>query len=104
MPFTAPLPLRIIGKLFLKSKFLNKTLPAGFDIPKSAEAEARFQPNESVVVDEELEGLRRAIDRCKLESERATHPLFGQLTRDQWDKFNLRHAELHMSFVKPAGE
>jgi hypothetical protein len=27
------------------------------------------------------------------------HPAFGNIGREGWDQFNLRHAELHMSFL-----
>jgi hypothetical protein len=26
---------------------------------------------------------------------------FGDLTNEEWDRFNLRHAELHMNFIVP---
>ena len=30
------------------------------------------------------------------------HPVLGHLTREEWTQFHLRHAELHMSFVRSA--
>ena len=29
------------------------------------------------------------------------HPLFDDLSQVEWDRFSLRHAEMHMSFVQP---
>lgn len=102
VPFSAPLPMRIIGKYFLKSRFLNKSLPSGYQIPKTAEKE--FLPAETATVEGGLAHLRRAIERCQNEPSRCAHPLFGRLSREEWDTFNLRHAELHMSFVRPADD
>lgn len=99
VPFSVPFPIRIMGKLFMKSKLLNKTLPPGFKIPKAAAA--RFQPDGAVSIQDAIDHLRHAVERCKTEPSRASHPLLGQLTREEWDQFNLRHAELHMSFVLP---
>ena len=97
--FQVSLPMRIVGSLFFKGKFLNQTLPAGFKIGK--QVEPKFLPDEGVTIEEGLDHLRRAIARCQQESTRATHPLFGNLSTGDWDKFNLRHAEMHMSFAVP---
>lgn len=98
--FKAPLPLRIMATLFMKKKLIYQEVPAGFKIPK--QSEAVFLPNESVSIEEALAALREAIERAKAETQRAPHPVFGNLTREETDSFNLRHAEMHMSFVKPA--
>ena len=47
-----------------------------------------------------LAEFRTTIERVKSESKRTVHPIFGSLTHEEWDSFNLRHAEMHMSFVK----
>lgn len=100
VPFRAPWAMRTFAKIFLKKKFLSATLPAGFKIP--APAKQRFQPDESVELDAQLQALRQAVDRVKTESKRAIHPFFDELSREDWDRFNLRHAELHLSFIRPA--
>ena len=97
--FRAPWPMRLVGKTFLKSKFLSQTLPPGFTIPKSAQAQ--FQPSEAATLEEGLAALKRGIQRCQAEAGRAPHPLFDEISREEWDLFNLRHAEMHMSFVVP---
>ncbi len=98
--FRAPWPMRVMGKLFMKNKFLNQALPAGFQIPASATKQ--FAPDASVDLQEQADALRQAIERVKSDKTRARHPFFDQLTTDEWDRFNLRHAEMHMSFAKPA--
>jgi hypothetical protein len=100
VPFRAPWPVRTIAKLFLKNKFLNQTLTPGFQIPASAKS--IVYPDENKTLEAALEHLRLATARCKGEPHRADHPLFDKLPRDDWDRFNFRHAEMHMSFVQPA--
>ena len=100
VPFRASLPMRIMATLLMKKRFLTKTLPAGFQIPVTAKA--IVEPGDSVELQEQLTALREAIERVKTDKTRARHPFFDELTTEQWDQFNLRHAELHMSFVRPA--
>jgi hypothetical protein len=99
--FKAPLPIRVIAKLFFKKKFIYKALPAGFPIPDHAAK--IFLPADQVAADSGIAELRSAIERVKSDKTRAEHGLFGKLTNEEWDNFNLRHAELHMSFLVPPG-
>ena len=91
----------LMKKIFLlfmnKEKMLNQTISPGFKIPKKGEAQ--FIPDPSVSTEEGLESLHAAIERCRTETSRAEHPALGELTREEWDKLHLRHAELHMSFA-----
>ena len=96
--FRVPLPMRLMMMVFMKKKFLNETLPPGFKIGPSARA---VLP-EDISVEEGLDRLRTAIARAKSESKRAFHPALGNLPTHQWDQFQYRHCELHMSFVLPA--
>ncbi len=98
-PFPVPAPVRLIGRTFFKSRFLNKTLKPGFKFP--AAARAKLEPPPDVTIEEGLAALQRAVERTKSESHRAPHPLLGDLTPREHEKFQLRHAEMHMSFVQP---
>ncbi len=100
IPFKVPLPMRIMGRLFFKSKFLNKEVPSGFQIPDGARG--HFLPPDSTEVAQGIADLKAAVERCKVETQRCRHPLFGELTLAEWEKFGLRHAEMHMSFAMPA--
>ncbi len=95
--FSAPLPLRIAARLFMKKKALHEQIPAGFQIPNNVNG--RFDPPD-VSVSEGLERLRAAVERLKSEDTRMKHPVLGALSREESDKFQLRHAELHMSFAR----
>lgn len=97
--FKAPWVFRIMGKLFMKKKFIYKGMPAGFTLPASAAK--IFLPADRVEAVAAVEELRAALERVKTDSTRALHGLLGTLTKDEWDNFSLRHAELHMSFLVP---
>ena len=87
-----PAPVRFVMALLMKKKFLTKAMSPGFKAPD------KFTPAETSP-EEGLSALREAVDRQKQESKRVPHPGFGKLTNKEWDDFNIRHAELHMSFV-----
>lgn len=88
---------KIVPLFINKEKMLNETLSPGFKIPKKGEAQ--FSPDPSVSTEEGLASLRAAIERCQTETSRVEHPAFGKLTLEEWNKANLRHGELHMSFA-----
>lgn len=91
--FTLPAPLRWVMRLLMKKKFTTQALPPGF------KSTAKFIPDAEVSLEDALADLRRAIKRQQTESKRIDHPAFGKFTREEWDQFNLRHAEMHMSFL-----
>lgn len=91
--FVLPWPVRVVFTMLMKRKYLYDSLPAGFKAPK------RVQP-EPIDVQEGLAALRNAIVRVSSEGSRVMHPAFGHITREEWDQFNLRHCEMHMSFIE----
>jgi Protein of unknown function (DUF1569) len=99
-PFLLPAPVRLFMWLFVKGKMLRETLSPGFNLPKKAEG---FLP-EPTTTEAGLHRLRAAVARVKGTAERGLHPGFGQMGPGEWDQFQLRHCELHMSFVVPATE
>lgn len=94
--FSLPAPARWLMSLLMKRKMLTKPIPPGFKIPQGSDALPK-----DTDVGEALERFRESIARVKSEGKRAMHPGFGQLSREEWDLFQLRHSELHMSFVLP---
>jgi hypothetical protein len=98
-PFRTPWFVRLlVGPLFKKS-ILSKPLKPGFKLPKSAEP---YLPPPDVSTADGLGKLLAAIARLEHETPEAEHPFFGRLTPEEWTKLHLKHAELHMSFVRPA--
>lgn len=88
-----PAPVRWAMSMFFKRRFLKKAIPPGFTAP------AKQLIPEETSVEDGLASLQTAIERQKAEPLRAPHPVFGNIGRDGWDDFNLRHAEMHMSFL-----
>jgi Protein of unknown function (DUF1569) len=92
-----PMPLRLMAKLFRK-RLLSMSMPAGFKLPAKS-GQSLMPPATST--EEGLAELRAAITRLQTEPRRAMHPLFGELTNQEWDKVHLKHAALHLSFLVP---
>jgi len=93
--FKPPWQYRLLG-FFIKGRILSRGMPPGFRLPK--EAEARAYPA-APSVEDALETLRKAVDRVKTERMTVRHPVFGRLNHEEWTRFHLRHAELHLSFA-----
>ena len=91
-----PLPVRLVGRWFLKKKFLRDGMPSGFQLKGGIAKE--ILPDETDT-QQALEHLRRAGDRMKNHTGGMDHPFFGPLTAEEVLAINCRHAELHMSFV-----
>ncbi len=98
---TFPLHLRLIAKVFRK-KLLTMRMPAGFKLPPKGAA--MLEPP-STATDEGAAQLRAAIEPppCR-EPKTANHPMFGELTTEEWDRVHLTHASLHLSFLVPERE
>jgi hypothetical protein len=84
----------------MKNRFLEKTLPPGFQIPEKDKP--ILEPADTTSTAEGLAAIESAVERLKTESSRVEHPVLGKLTSEEWTKFHLRHAEMHLSFVRPA--
>ncbi|HVX16098.1 MAG TPA: DUF1569 domain-containing protein [Pirellulales bacterium] len=89
---------RLVVRLLYGRRLLSGPMPAGLRL--SPETASVLLPP-PIGVDEGLATLREAVERLSFETERARHPLLGDMSLDQWDSFHLRHAELHLSFARP---
>jgi hypothetical protein len=107
-PIRPPLVSRLIGfflRPLLKRMLLETGMPAGIPhkgipvIGRSKEASSQVA-DASITTEEGLSELKKAIDRYRSMDDLCPHPLFGN-SRGDWDRFNFRHAELHLSFVVP---
>ena len=96
VPVTPPLIVRWIMKP-MKKRFLYKAMPAGVHIPKAPGGTFGTDP---LPLDEGLDRLRRAYERLRTSPPDRRHPIFGKMTPDEWINGQLRHAELHLSFVR----
>ena len=97
--FKAPFYFKLMAPL-MKKKFIHGSIPPGFKIPK--EAEAQFLPSDDVETADALGELQAAIERVKSADKFAPHPMFGAISNGDVEQFQLRHAEMHLSFALPA--
>lgn len=100
-PFQAPWWARKFLAPLMKKRFLRKSMPAGFKLPGDGMG---LTANRTVSVDEGLTVLKSAVARFARENPEQPHPFLGRLTREEAIQLQLRHAELHLSFVKLPGE
>jgi hypothetical protein len=96
VPVTPPLIVRWIMKP-MKKRFLYKAMPPGVHIPKAPGGTFGTDP---LPLNEGLARLRRAYERLKTSPPDRLHPIFGKMTGNEWINGQLRHAELHLSFVR----
>lgn len=102
MHFTVPFYVKIVARVFMKKKFLYGKIPSGFQIPQKHRG--HFVAAETTTTEEGWAALQTAVERLKTESHREPHPVFGELSNQEWDNFHLRHAEMHMSFAVPVAD
>jgi len=91
--------LRWLGPIVIKPRLIKGPFPAGFRLP--LRAAEKLVARDTTTFDEGMAALLAGIERLQRETSRASHPVAGRLTIDEWDQFHLRHAEMHMSFVVP---
>jgi Protein of unknown function (DUF1569) len=96
-PASFPWYFRLMGRIF-KKKLLGGPMPSGLKLPPELAEKVMPEPTST---EEGLAELRAAISRLEREPGRARHPIFGDLTRDEWNQIHLSHANLHMSFLLP---
>jgi len=92
-----PKPLQMLLKLTFKKSFIWKPMPAGKKIPGVANGTLG---NEPMDLQQALALFRQMFTRLKNECPARPHPLFGIITHEEWINFHLRHAELHLGFLK----
>lgn len=97
-PAQFPLLSRIAGRFFLRPFLLNVAVPAGIRPPAAVRSEFMFDHAE---FDESLGWLESGVERLGKEPHRVVHPLLGRLTPTQWNKFHMRHSEMHLGFIVP---
>lgn len=88
---------RLIGRM-MKKRVLRKMDP-GFNLPPAAAKEMIPAPNLSTA--QAIADFRAAVARLKATPDREPSPFLGRLTREESDRLQCSHAELHLSFFVP---
>ena len=87
-------------RFFLSKRLLRYTFRHG--IPPGYTIDPKLTPPPHVKLDETMLALERAVVRFRLHRGRLrAHPLFGDLSREMWDRLHCFHSAHHLSFVIP---
>ncbi|MCC6971491.1 MAG: DUF1569 domain-containing protein [Phycisphaerales bacterium] len=89
--------IRFLSK-FMRRRMCFGRMPSGVKIPRVNGGTVGFEDSP---VDAAEARLRAAIDRLDREAPTRPSPLFGPMSHEEWKGLNLRHCELHLSFVHP---
>ena len=95
-PFKPAWYIRTVGPL-LKKRFLSRPMTPGFQLPRNA---GTLLPGDSDTA-EGVAALEKAIQRLQQTRERKRHVIFGHLTHEEWDRLQLLHSAMHLSFIVP---
>jgi len=94
-----PWPIRMAARLFFKRRLIEGPMPAGFKLKGAAVR--TLVPGDDTGLNDALAALRASVARWQQGAPTHPHFILGPMTPAQWDSLQLRHAELHMSFVQP---
>ncbi len=83
---------------FMRRRMCSGRMPAGVKIPRVDGGTVGFEDSP---VDAAEARLRAAIVRLEREAPSRPSPLFGPMSHNEWKGLNLRHCELHLSFLHP---
>ncbi len=95
-PFKVSWFFRTVGPI-LKKRIISRPMKPGFRLPKSA---AEYLPRNSDAA-AGIARLEQAIERYRKAAAVKPHVIFGNMTREEYDQLNFRHAEMHLSFIVP---
>jgi hypothetical protein len=98
-PTKRNLIVKFIGPI-IKRRIIKHGMKPGFKLPENR---ARLLvPKEKTKLDSAWDALQRQLKRMETHEKFQPHPVFGPMTRDEWLQLTLRHAELHLSFLRVA--
>jgi hypothetical protein len=97
IPLKIPWLMRVLVRP-MKNRVINQPMRPGKNLPGVG---GGTLATDLLPTEQGLDRLRRACNRAKAGPPKAPHPIFGRLTHEEWIKLNLRHAELHLSLLRP---
>jgi hypothetical protein len=90
----APLLLRIVSPLILPMVLKLRRIPSGVNVAKFA------LPSGEQNATEQIARLRQVVARyVAFKEPLQPHPMFGRISRSQFDQVHLIHAAHHLSFL-----
>ena len=89
--------VRLMMRPMKRSAALYKPMPPGRNIPRVPGGTLATDP---LPIDEGVARIKQACARLKAGPPGLPHLLFGKLTHEEWINQHLRHAELHLSFLR----
>lgn len=98
LDFKPPWFLKLIVPL-MKNSMIYKPMRAGFKLPAAMARD--LIPPVDISSGKAMGDLRAAIEAFASAAQLQPHGLLGPLPRDKWIQYQLRHCELHLSFVIP---
>jgi hypothetical protein len=96
-PSTARFPwlIRTLGP-YIKKLVISRPFAPGFKAPQGGGLVA--DPAQAAVG---VSALEKSIERFSAATQYRNHPVFGPMTPDEWRRFQMRHCDLHLSFLVP---
>lgn len=80
----------------------KRVMPDSGALPEGVKTAPPFEPPAGLDDREEAEELRAAIAHYKASPGPViAHPLFGEIPRQEWDRFHCHHCAHHLSFAIP---
>ena len=80
-----------------RKKYLSEPTNPGGRLPRIPGGTLATDP---LTTEDGLNRLKRACARLKASTPARKHFIFGKLKPDEWKNLHLRHAELHLSFLR----
>ena len=97
-PPGVPALIRMLATLF-RSFVINRPMKPGVKLPKKAQP--ILWPEKPAELDSALQHFRESFARYLASDLKEPNPVFGRMSREEYDKLQCRHSELHLSFVTP---
>ena len=98
-PMMAPWPIRVLANLVLLPMIKRKPFSPGFKLGRKTQAQ--IFPQEVSFADG-LGALQTEVQRVEAGQQMTKpHAFFGPMPHDDWVRYNLKHADLHLGFLEP---
>jgi len=95
-PVKFPWLVKMLARPQRKKYIFNPMKPGG-RLPRVAGGTLATDP---ISTEDGIQRLKRACARLKSQIPARKHFIFGQLKHEEWKNIHMRHAELHLSFLR----